>query len=215
MNKLMLYLIMWFVCSMSYGQEQVFTYVNGEVKSKTQFIKSFDNGKFTNLPHILQKSYFITSNSGDTYTIKCYKNKDWENEPGDWHYFEVIYDGKVIFSLDYADGWEYLSKELRFNLTPTTEAFFYKNMDKDAISLLFTGITIMSQPPFITIVVVKGGKATLVFNKPSYIEKASQTNNETFLTLCANTVEWRKDGMPFNDAIINTLTIKNGMIYFK
>lgn len=208
-------IIMCSLCTVVYAQEQVFTYLNNEVVNKTKFVSSFENGRFDNITsHTLQNSYKVLSRSDEQYIVKCYKNKGWENEPGDYHYFEILHNGKVIFDLDYADGWRYLSDKLS-SLPLTTEAFFYTHLTDDAVALCFTGITIMSQPPFLTVVIVKNGKATLVFNQPSYIIKNAYTHNELSLSLQANTVEYRDVGVPCNSPELHTLEFKDGMIYYK
>lgn len=204
------------ICFMSYAQEQVFTYDNDKIKNKPQFIKAFDNGEFANITsHSLQKSYSIAAPNGDKYIVKCFKNTGWENEPGDWHYLEITYNGQTIYSIDYADGWEYLSLNLKRSLSPTADAFYQKDLNSDTVMLLFTGITIMSQPPYITIIILKKGKATLVLNKPFFIEKVQHSNNETVFSLCANTIEYYDNGTPMNSASIRTLYVKDKMIYLK
>lgn len=216
MKRLTLILTMCMMYFMSYAQEQVFAYNNDQIKSKPQFIESFENGEFTNITsHSLQRSYNIVTPNGDKYIVKCFKNAGWENEPGDWHYLEIAYNGQTIYSIDYADGWEYLSQSLKSSLSSASDAFYQKNLDSDTVMLLFTGITIMSQPPYITIIILKKGKATLVFNKPFFIENVQYSNSETTFSLCANTVEYYDNGTPMNSASIHTLYVKDNMIYLK
>lgn len=212
----MLILVMCMMCFLSYAQEQVFTYDNSQIKSNPQFIEAFGNGEFGNITsHSLQKSYSISAPNGDKYIVKCFKNAGWENEPGDWHYLEIVYNGQTIYSIDYADGWEYLSSNLKKYLLPMAEAFYQKNLDNDTVMLLFTGITIMSQPPYVTIIILKNGEATLVLNKPFFIEKVQHSNNEDIFSLCAKTIEYYDDGTPMNSASIQKLYVKNKMIYFQ
>lgn len=113
MKKLVLILTMCIMHFLSYAQEPVFAYDNNQIKSKPQFIEAFNNGNFDNITsHSLQKSYNVSAQNGDKYIVKCFKNAGWENEPGDWHYLEIAYNGQTIYSIDYADGWEYLSPNL-------------------------------------------------------------------------------------------------------
>lgn len=216
MNKLILTLAMCIMFITGYAQEQIFTYDNEQIKCKPQFIEAFSNGEFTNITsHTLQKSYDVTAPNGDKYIVKCFKNAGWENEPGDWHYLEIAHNEQTIYSIDYADGWEYLSPDLRHSLLSASDAFYQKDLGNDTVMLLFTGITIMSSPPYITIIILKKGKAALVLNKPFFIEKVQQSNGETVFTLCANTVEYYENGTPMNSASIRTLYIKDKMIYLR
>ena len=214
MKKLVLILTMCIMHFLSYAQEPVFAYDNNQIKSKPQFIEAFNNGNFDNITsHSLQKSYNVSALNGDKYIVKCFKNAGWENEPGDWHYLEIAYNGQTIYSIDYADGWEYLSPNLKSSLSPMADAFYQKDLDCDTVMLLFTGITIMSQPPYITVIILKKGKATLVLNKPFFIEKVQHSNNEDVFSLCANTVEYYDNGTPMNNASIQKLYVKNKMIF--
>ena len=217
MKKLTLIFTVCMLHFVSYAQEQVFTYSNnGTVETKSKFIEPFPNGDFANITdHTLQKSYDVVAPSGDTYTVKCYKNTGWENDPGDWHYFEILYKEKVIFSAEYADGWEYLADNLKQTLSPKADAFYQKNLRDDTVMLLFTGIIIMSQPPYETIVLLKDGKATLVYNKPGFIEDVQVVDSDVVFTLCENTVEFYEDGTPMNDGIIAELSIKDDLIYYE
>ncbi len=64
------------------------------------------------------------------------------------------------------------------------------------MALLFIGTYIMSQPPRLTILVLKKG-------------------NETIFTLQANTVEYRDVGVPCDSPELHTLVFKEGMIYYE
>lgn len=218
MKAIVLILVCLF-CSYTYGQERVFNYDSqGKIIPQSKYIKPFDDGmslnQYTNItPYNLKLSQNIHTPSGNLYTVEFLRFKGWEGEPGNFNVIEINKDGYKIFDLACALGWLYFPNNL--SNSTTTKGCFEVNLGMDTIALIFYGTIISSQPPLITIIILKDGKATLVFNKPSFIEKVQQSNSETTLALCANTVEWRKDGTPFNDAIINTLTIKDGMIYFK
>ena len=215
MGKCILF-IMCFLCTMLYAQEEVFSYSNSGLVAKDKFVSPFPNGEFVNITsHVLQKSYDVSSPSGKKYEVKCYKNEGWENEPGDWHYFEILYDGHVILKSEYADGWCYLDDEVKSSLLSFTDAFLYTNLKDDAVALFFTGIIIMSQPPFLTAVVLKDGKATLVFNEPSYINKIEKNGDAIDFKLQSNTLEYLDSNTPINSPDLHTLTLKDGMIYYK
>lgn len=215
MNRIILFFMICFCYIQIQAQEQVFSYSsNGTIIAKPKYVETFENEDYPNTtPYDLKVSENISTNSGNRYTIKALKYKNWDNDPGDFTVIQIIKDGNIIYTIKKDDGWDYVSKQLESYTTH--KSCFVEKLNSNTIALLFTGITIMSQPPYITMILLKDKKATLVLNKPSYIEKLQQSDGKTILTLCANTVEWREDGTPFNDAIINTLTIKDGMIYFK
>lgn len=103
---------------------------------------------------------------------------------------------------------------MKIFLSPVSDAFGQKNLDSDTVMLLFTGITIIASPIYYYNH-IKKGKATLVFNKPSFIEKVQYLNSETTFSLYTNTVEYYENGTPMNNASIRILYVKNKMIYFK
>lgn len=202
---------------MAYAQNAVFSYGDSNrIVTNSSYISTFDNGEFDNFPsHTLFKDYTLTSKSGSGYTVKCYKNTGWEDEPGDWQYLEILNDGKVIFSEDHADGWVFLSDVLTSSLSSESNAFLKFDLDDNTVLLLFEGLAIMSQPPFLTGVVLRNGEATLVYNKTGYIEKVIQSSSETVFTIFENTVEYDANNNPFYPPIIKTLTIRNGMMYYE
>ena len=116
---------------------------------------------------------------------------------------------------EYADGWCYLDDEVKSSLLSFTDVFLYTNLKDDAVVLFFTGIIIMSQPPFLTAVVLKDGKATLVFNEPSYINKIEKNGDAIDFKLQSNTLEYLDSNTPINSPDLHTLTLKDGMIYYK
>lgn len=83
------------------------------------------------------------------------------------------------------------------------------------MALLFIGTYIMSQLPRLTILVLKKGNASLVFDRPSYVNNVDKKGNETIFTLQANTVEYRDVGVPCDSPELHTLAFKEGMIYYE
>ena len=215
--KKLLVIMLCLIQGMAYAQNVVFSYGDSNnVITNSSYISAFDNGEFDNISsHTLYKDYTIRSKAGTEYTIKCYKNTGWEDEPGDWHYLEILNDEKVIFSEDYADGWIFLSDVITSSVSSESNAFLKFDLDNNTVLLLFEGITIMSQPPYLTGVVLRDGKATLVYNKAGHIEKVVQSASETVFTICENTVEYDADNNPFSAPIIRTLKIKNRMMYYE
>ena len=204
--------------ALSYGQEQVFSKSNdGVIVVKPKYIESFHNGDYKNItPYIVEQSRNETASDGSVYLVKCLKYRNWENDPGDMHVLEVLYQNKVIYNLvNNNSGWENIADEPQ-GVEKTS--FYYKmNLGDDAIALLFVGVYIMSQPPYLSMVVLKDGKATLVFNKPSYINKIEKNGDTIDFKLQSNTLEYLdiNSSEPINPPELHTLTLKDGMIYYK
>lgn len=215
MKTIVTILVMIFLAQATKAQESVFEITAGEIITKRKFIEKFPNGKFDNITeHTFRDSYNLT-NGNQSYTVKGYINEGWENEPGDWHYFEIIYNGQKILNEDYADGWNYLPQELKSQLSPCNNAFFYKDLGSDMIMLCLIGVTIMSQPPYLTIIILRNGKATLVFNKRGEISDIKKTEDELEFNLWTLYAEYGSVGQELSPGVNHTMTIKDGMIYYK
>ena len=214
--KKAIFMIMCFLCTAVYAQEQVFTIDNdGNIGIKANYIESYFVQKYKNTcPYIQMLNEKEKTLNGDSYAIECLKYRNWENDPGDMHLIRIRYQGKELFSLENNEGWEYITNEPNGDVKKTS--FFYKiNLDEESVALVFVGVYIMSQPPRLTIIVLKNGKASLVFDKPYYINQVTKNKNGIMLTLQANTVEYRDVGVPCNSPELHTLEFKNGMIYYK
>ena len=81
--------------------------------------------------------------------------------------------------------------------------------------MFFVGIYIQSLPPYISMIVLKSGKATLVFNKRCYINEIKKQGNKIDFILRKNTLEYVNSSTPVNQPILKTLTMENGRMYFK
>ena len=168
--KKAIFMIMCFLCTAVYAQEQVFTIDNdGNIGIKANYIESYLVKKYKNTsPYIQMLNENEKTLNGDSYAIECLKYRNWENDPGDMHLIRIRYQGKELFSLENNEGWEYITNEPNGDVKKTS--FFYKiNLDEESVALVFVGVYIMSQPPRLTIIVLKNGKASLVFDKPYYI----------------------------------------------
>lgn len=147
------------------------------------------------------------------YTVNGLRYKGWDNESGDFNVIEILFGNDTLFTLKYADGWDNMSTDYG---SYTSKFCGIENLGNNTFAAIFKGVDIMSQPPYLTIVVMKDGKANLVFNKPMIINsiKTNSDGTKTF-DLQENTVEWIDENTPANSPITHTMTIKDGNIYFK
>ena len=145
----------WYIGVCVRGQEAVFSLdLNGDVMAESKYVESFGEANFQDItPYVLQKSYSLVLNSGESYTVKCSKFNGWENEPGDCHVIEIDHGGRNIFSFEYADGWEYIDSGIK-NKISGNDFFAWYDLENDERALIFTGIHIMSQPPYLTVIVL-------------------------------------------------------------
>ena len=182
----------WYIGVCVRGQEAVFSLdLNGDVMAESKYVESFGEANFQDItPYVLQKSYSLVLNSGESYTVKCSKFNGWENEPGDCHVIEIDHGGRNIFSFEYADGWEYIDSGIK-NKISGNDFFAWYDLENDERALIFTGIHII------------------------YINKIEKNGDAIDFKLQSNTLEYLDSNTPINSPDLHTLTLKDGMIYYK
>lgn len=197
-------------------QAPVFSYSEtGSVITNKSFINPLWKGDFTNLtPYIVKKEIQITSLTGWEYGVKLSKYNGWENEPEDFDVIEIEAGGNQILCLSNDNGWDYFYTTDNY-IKDADNPIKAINLSTDCIAVVLTGITIMSQPPLITIIILKNEESKLVYNRPAEITAIKVQNGETIFDLQLNTVEYDGNGNPYNAPELATLTFKNGMIYYE
>ncbi|WP_304211426.1 hypothetical protein [Phocaeicola plebeius] len=215
MRTIVTILLMMLLVQTTKAQESIFETTAGEIVTKSKFIDPFRKKTYNNItPYILKQTTNESLQNGDSYTINCLKYRNWENDPGDIHIIQILHQGKEVLKLNKVDGWKYISEEPDGGITKTN--FYYSiDLDKDTKVLIFVGIYIQSLPPYISMVVLKSGKATLVFNKRCYINEIKKQSNKIDFILRENTLEYVNSSTPVNQPILKTLTMENGRMYFK
>lgn len=201
---------------LNHAQGQIVYSTTQPEKVDTSFIKSFENDEqrtgLTPYTLKLSKDVFVKNT---TYTIRMLKYKGWEDECGDFTVIEIAHNHLKALSLKYDDGWDYFytSKDYKKDVSNPFEII---PLSENSTALVFTGVTITSEPPYITIVIL-GNNALpkLVYNVPSFIKDIKVENGKTVFTLQMNTVEYDRNNIPYNTPIIRTLTFGNGEITFK
>ena len=197
MKTVLILVFFWASAMLGYGQEPI----------KRKYVETYPVKKYKNTsPYIRMSDESEYTSNGDRYDIECLKYRNWENDPGDIHLIRISCQGKKICSLENNEGWGYLTNEPDGDIRKTS--FYYKiDQGEDSMALLFIGTYIMSQPPRLTILVLKKGNASLVFDRSSYVNNVDKKGNETIFTLQANTVEYRDVGVPCNSPELHTVGV--------
>ncbi len=198
------------------AQQPVFSYgSNGTIIANTQYVGSFYNEAWNDItPYIPRKEVSVNTNTGTHYTVRLLKYNHWENEPGDYTVIEIRYKNNTILTITDGDGWDYFYTEK--DTATQQKPVYILPMPNGCTFIIFTGITITSQPPFFTVVALKNGEAKLVYNRRSYINDITRSGNSTIFHLQENTLEYSvSDKIPDNSPILHTLTFKDGMIYYQ
>src|SRR5574344_23733 len=171
------------------AQTLVYNSVNTD-SINSLFISSFYNEQWKDVePYVLKKNITLFSNNQkENYNISLLKFKNWDEEPGDFNVIKISSRVQTDFIQTDGDGWNYFYIEGK---TSDISKPVYTIESSDGCTfVLFTGIRINSEPPFLTICALKNGKVTLVFNKRAYINNISTTSGKSDITVQLNTLEY-------------------------
>lgn len=198
------------------AQTLVYNSVNPD-SINSLFIDSFYNEQWKNVePYVLKKNMTLFSNNQkEQYNISLLKFKNWDNEPGDFNVIKISSRVQTDFIQTDADGWNYFYTE---GTTSDISKPVYTTESSDGCTfVLFTGIEISSEPPFLTIYTLKNGKVTLVFNKRGYINNISTIRGKSDFTFQLNTLEYRNlgDTIPIKPADIHHIIFTDGKITYQ
>jgi len=198
-------MLLWGVAFALAAQERIFDSGASQVLSKSIFIDNFDSDRYsTSVPLTLLKSTKVVTDK--EYIVNCLRYRNWGEDPGDFHCIMITVGGKVIFTLENGLGWDNFSSRFPSSYT----SFYMTKLDARTTALFFVGASIMSQPEYLTIVVLRNGKATLVFNKKYVIGDMVESSNSTLFKLFDDYQEVSDNAEPKHK-----LVIKDGMIYFE
>ena len=150
------------------------------------------------------KSLFKTDDGGhiiiSSEYIDTFVNGNYSNIKGE------------VLSLRYDEGWENISVP---GLQCGNKSYCHETLADGSIALFFTGTVLMSQSPYLTIVILTHGKAYLVFNKRMVINNVVRNNGDLLFNLQENVVEWIDENTPADDAVLHTISVKEGLMCFE
>jgi hypothetical protein len=166
------------------GKEFVTKFKHGrDIPVDTSYIEPFDVNPSEEFQRMeateLVDSMTISTRSGDTYTVKALTFSDWDIKSGVFHCVEIYKGGKKIYEMKRMQGWTNLSERLSSRKKEFTFCRPFNVVD-DTVVLLFQGSHLNEQSFQLPIVVIKKGKARLVFNQSYKVAGMSYgTSTET------------------------------------
>lgn len=177
--------------------ENVYTFDNKyEIVTNDKFIDVHTDRNGTEVkPYELIGQTTFMANAKE-YKLQVLQYKGWQNEGGDFRIIRLLHDGKKILEFvdeeswlgdpEFADTsiWEpgitmrsintggspfsQVLKLIGEHATYTGHCIVYP-LENEATALLFEGYPWMNQPPLLTIIVIKDGKAKVVYNRPWFV----------------------------------------------
>lgn len=92
--------------------------------------------------------------------------------PGDFQAIQIFLGNKCLLEVTNADGWTSLPP----NVPSTNSYYFAVNVSAYSTALFFFSQPKDNYPPYLTIVLIKTGKAHLVFNRPCVLQSISKNS---------------------------------------
>ena len=153
-----------------FAQENLYSFVNGNIQVRNTSFVSLNVGNYTNItPYSNVATYTFTSYS-ETYELKLQNYKGWETDGGDFRVIRLYNNGNLLLEFADAEAWRKPYREYSNNYSTLTDYCIIYPMENDATALIFEGYPWSSQAPLLTIIVIKDNDAKVVFNQSWVIE---------------------------------------------
>ena len=203
----------------SMAQGQIFSVnADGSIAVKPEFIESIDNFPKNNAtPYVLKFSKTVNAMQhatlNDNYIVRGLRYNGYTDaDPGDFNVIEISYGKDTLFTLKYDDGWVNMSEDWG---AYTSSFCGIEDLGNNTFAAIFIGATLANEPPYLAIIALKDGKASLVFNKRIVIVNINTASDGSKTFDLQENFSEPIDENTFTNPQKHTLTIKDGNIYFK
>lgn len=155
------------------AQENIFVLKDSYIYPKKKFIDSLAVAEAVVKPY----ETFATS----TATIRSGRDKNYQvrlskfaggTYPGDFQAIQIFLGNKCLLEVTNADGWTSLPP----NVPSNNNYYFTVNISPYSTALFFFSQAKDNFPPDLTIVVIKTGKAHLVYHRPCVLQSISKNS---------------------------------------
>lgn len=162
------------------AQENIFVLKDSYIYPKKKFIDSLAVAEAVVKPY----ETFATS----TATIRSGRDKNYQvrlskfaggTYPGDFQTIQIFLGNKCLLEVTNADGWTSLPP----NVPSNNNYYFTVNISPYSTALFFFSQAKDNFPPDLTIVVIKTGKAHLVYHRPCVLQSISKNSYSVRLEL--------------------------------
>jgi hypothetical protein len=217
MKKSVLVIAICLVCSIcAYGQtgEAIYSISGNNIVTKSKFIDPFFVDNSTTLtPYVLKTTTtLIPSSSYGSFSLKLLKFNGYESEPGICNVVQIFKNGTQVLQLLSSNGFRNMSSYIN---TETGE-YTFVNLATDTYALVFNEWIYASQPSMVSIILFYKGQATLVYNKPMFINSLTKQTGILSMVLQADTSEYvDSDTVPVNPPDLHTLWWDGSVLRFQ
>lgn len=178
MRNLLVFLFMFFITDSCFCQSvntPIYNIENNTVIAKSEFVSQMNNTYYRNItPYTtISTVSFQSLDTQNNYFVTLYRYNGWDSEAGDFQSIDIKRNNQSIMQLDNQDGWATQPS----SLCPTNGInLYYEQLDSTTTLLYLVGYVYNSNPNFLTLILLKNGVATVVFNKEYAISLIEKTN---------------------------------------
>ena len=181
-----------------------------KVKSDTVIVKPefieilfFQNYKNVTPYKVVHRFDFSSCGGLYNYKVHLFRYNGWEDEEGDYEIADISCNKKNIFHWVNQEGM--LLNQQFFQIDSTTSLIY------------FTSVPYNSNPGYLTLVILKGDKAYLVYNKISHIKSVGYINGVFTIKIIDQFAEYSEvdSNVQINNPIESDITYENGVLYIK
>ncbi len=199
-------LLQLFVTVVMAQTESIYTIVHDSIITDTQFIDEFDQEIYDNITPFSLKGSQVIDSLPDAYTVNVMRYKGWDLEAGFGEVIDIKCKEKSVLQLKNSEQWAFLYGDLKkYSDNPY---FVPIPIDASSMAILFVGFIRANQPAFVTIVLLRDGQATLVYNKSLLIESVVKSASTFAINLSDDTG---------GDPVVNNYSIwvEEGVLKFR
>lgn len=188
---------------------------NDVVMAKCEFVSQLKNKPYSDItPYTIVSTLSFQSLNGlNNYMVTFNRYKGWDGEAGDFQSVEIKANNQKILQLDNQDGWVTLPSPL----CPVDGVnLYYEQLDSTTTLVYLTGFAYNSNPGFLTLILLKSGVATVVFNR-EYAVSSVEKRNGIFTIELKDRFEEYKEGSdtPTNKPVTYRISYEGGMLYIE
>jgi len=173
--------------------QSIFTFSDSNIITNGAFVGALTgDSKTTNQPYVTKGNVRLTGLDNQfNYNVNLQRYKGWDNEAGDFHIISIYNNTNLLLQLQNRDSWIKIPTEL--TQFTTNNYFIPVTLSNSSTALIFIGYGYESEPPHLTIVVLSGNQAKLVFNEDYFIQQIIKTDTTFSMTLRNQAGEWTSD----------------------
>lgn len=186
---------------------------NNVVLPKGEFVSQMKNKAYSDItPYTTVSTLsFQSLDALHDYKVTLYRYKGWEGEAGDFQSVCIKSKNQTILQLDNQDGWVTLPS----TLCPTKGVnLYYEQLDSAKTLLYMTGYAYNNNPGFLTLILLRNGVATPVFNREYAVSSVERRNGIFTIELKDRFEEYTEgSATSMNKPVTSRIFYEGGMLY--